>query len=112
MVEAADLWRVAIFAPSDRATPIEPLAFALFAAAGGPTDLPELAEGDYANAEALAALFACGGGAATRPIEKALERAAANARRDDAANVVRPALLFVVDQLGDLFVAGLRPRNE
>ena len=108
VVEAVDLWRVAIFAPSDRATPVESLAFALIGEAGAPTGLPELAEGDYASAEALAALFASAGGAATRPIEKALARAAANEQsRHGAANAVRPALLLVVDQLDDLFVAGL-----
>ena len=108
VVETIDLWRVAILRPSDRATPIESLAFALFEATSAACGLPELKEGDYANADDFAALLRAGGGAAIKPIEKALARAATeDQRRHGSDHAPRPALLVVVDQLDDLFVASL-----
>jgi hypothetical protein len=78
VVAAVDLWRVARMKPSEaQSDPLLALATALF----GPEALPELADGDFKTADALAALIKNGGGAMVPPVVAALDRAAAGAGR-------------------------------
>ena len=96
---AIDLWRTAILKPGEgQAGPVAALAAALFAA------LPELAEGDFPTAAALADNLQRGGTAAARPVAGALTRIAVAEQRERHAEApLRPALLLLVDQLDELF---------
>jgi tetratricopeptide (TPR) repeat protein len=99
IVETVDLWRVARMKPSDgQAGPVWSLASALFAA------LPELAQSDFPNADALADNLRRGGVAATRPVAGALARIAEAAQRQRHSDQpLRPALVLLIDQLEELF---------
>ena len=105
VVAAVDLWRVARMKPSEaQSDPLLALTTALFA----PEALPELADGDFKTADALAALFKNGGGAIAPPVVGALDRAAAAAGRERHSD--RPpeaALVLFVDQLEELFAPGI-----
>ena len=66
--------------------------------------LPELAQGDFPTAAALADNLRRGGAAAARPIVGALARIAEAAQRERRADQpLRPALVLLVDQLEELF---------
>jgi tetratricopeptide (TPR) repeat protein len=99
IVASVDIWRVAIMKPSEgQAGAIASLAAALLAA------LPELAQGDFPTADALADNLRRGGAASARPIAGALTRiaeAAHQAQRTDQP--LRPGLVLLVDQLEELF---------
>jgi tetratricopeptide (TPR) repeat protein len=99
VVTAFDLWRVAIMKPGEgQAGPLGALAAALFAA------LPELAQGDFSTAAALAENLRRGGTPAVRPIQRALARAAeAEQNRLHSDEAVKPALVLLLDQLEELF---------
>jgi tetratricopeptide (TPR) repeat protein len=99
IVAAVDLWRTAIMKPSEgQAGPVASMARALFAA------LPELAQGDFPTAAALADNLQRGGAAAARPILGALTRAGEAAQRERHSDQPRrPALVLLVDQLEELF---------
>ena len=100
---SVDVWRVACMKPSEgQAGPLLSLTAALFAA------LPELAQSDFPTPIALADSFRRGGGAAARPVVRALERVAEIARRERHADQpLRPALMLLVDQLEELFAQGI-----
>jgi eukaryotic-like serine/threonine-protein kinase len=99
IVETVDLWRVVRMKPSEgQAGPVASLATALFGA------LPELAQGDFPNADALADHLHRGGAAAARPIIGALARIAEAERRERHADQpLRAALVLLIDQLEELF---------
>ena len=93
-----ELWRTAIMKPSQgQAGPVPALAATMF---GG---LPELSDGDFPNAAALADHLRRGGMAAGRPITGALARASAAAQRQRHADApLHPALVVLIDQLEEL----------
>jgi tetratricopeptide (TPR) repeat protein len=108
-------WRVATLRLDEQATPFDALAQALFAkgaesASEGPspyTALPELANGDHATPDQLAALWR-GGSLSTLPIERALDRAAI--AEQVGGKLEQPPsirLVLVVDQLDNLFASDL-----
>ena len=97
-VAAAIDWRTAILKPGEgQAGPVAALAAALFAA------LPELAEGDFPTAAALA--DNCSGGCRGCPAGRGCARAHRRGRTTRAPRraPLRPALLLLVDQLDELF---------
>jgi hypothetical protein len=99
IVAGVELWRTAIMKPSQgQAGPVPALAATMF---GG---LPELSDGDFPNAAALADHLRRGGMAAGRPITGALARASAAAQRQRHADApLHPALVVLIDQLEELF---------
>jgi tetratricopeptide (TPR) repeat protein len=99
VVASVDIWRTAIIKPSEgRAGSVASLAMALFAA------LPELAQGDFPTAEALADHLRRGGTAAARPIVGALGRIAeAEQRERHSERPLRPGLVLLIDQLEEVF---------
>jgi tetratricopeptide (TPR) repeat protein len=113
VIDQVDLWRIAIFAPSDHSTPAEALVQALYDVSTAYGGLPELAQGDYTKAEELAELVRSGSSLVSKPIERALQRAAENEQKDQSTEKpIRPALLLVVDQLDDLFLDSVTPANR
>jgi eukaryotic-like serine/threonine-protein kinase len=107
VVPAVDAWRVAVMRPGGGGTPIEALAEALFARdeGDGISALPELVESDYPTAHDFALLMRAGA-AATRPIERALDRVGEAQRlKGGFDRPLRTDLLLVVDQLDDLFAS-------
>ncbi len=100
VVAAIDVWRAAAMKPGEgQAGPVSSLATALLAA------LPELAQGDFSSAAALADNLRRGGSPAARPIVGALTRVAEAAQRQlHSDRPLRPALVLLVDQLDELFV--------
>ena len=116
-VSGTGTWRMALMRPAEMPDgPVASLAHCLFEAAadipdhedGRPIALPELAQGDYPTPQALAALLDRADSASVVPVIRALARAASadlatwGGCRDEPAR-----LLLVVDQLDDLFVAGV-----
>jgi tetratricopeptide (TPR) repeat protein len=99
VVASVDIWRTAIMKPGEgQAGPVAALAAALFAA------LPELAQGDFPTAEALADHLRRGGTAAARPIVGALGRIAETEQRErHSEQPLRPGLVLLVDQLEEIF---------
>jgi tetratricopeptide (TPR) repeat protein len=99
VVAAIDVWRIATMKPGEGQTgPVSSLAAALFAA------LPELVQGDFSSAGALADNLRRGGSPAARPIVGALARVAEAAQRETHSDKpLRPALVLLVDQLDELF---------
>jgi hypothetical protein len=99
VVPAVEVWRVALMKPSEgQAGPVASLAAGLFAA------LPELAQGDFPTADALADNLRRGGAAAARPIVGALGRIAEAAQRErQAEQPLRSGVVLLVDQLEELF---------
>jgi len=99
VVPSVDVWRVAIMKPSEgQGGAVASLAAALAEA------LPELAQGDFPTADALADNLRRGGAAAARPIAGALTRMADALQRERRAEQPpRPALVLLVDQLEELF---------
>ncbi|WP_299437255.1 AAA family ATPase [uncultured Rhodospira sp.] len=113
-VSDVDLWRVASLCPGEHPDgPVAALAARLFTAErdmepddeGWPRALPELAHGDFATPDALAALLAgTNTTAATGPILAALDRVAEETRRTEAFDrPVTVRLLLLVDQFEQLF---------
>lgn len=103
IVETIDLWRVAVMKPSEgQAGPVSSLAAALVSA------LPELAQGDFPDAAALADNLRRGGAAAARPITGALTRIAEAMRQERHADQpLRARLVLLVDQLEELFARAI-----
>jgi WD40 repeat protein len=103
IVPSVDVWRVARMKPGEgQAGPVPSLTTALFAA------LPELGEGDFPAPTELADHLRRGGGAASRPLVRALARAADNVQRQrNADRPLRPTLLLLIDQLEELFAQGV-----
>lgn len=103
VVPTVDIWRDAVMKPGEgEAGPILALAAAFCAA------LPELAQGDFPKAEALADHLRRGGTPATQPILGALTRIAqAEQRKRNSDQPLRPALLLLVDQLEELFAQAI-----
>ena len=98
IVASVDVWRVAIMKPSEgQAGAVASLAAALFAA------LPELAQGDFPTADALADNLRRGGAAAARPIAARSRASPRPSAQDGAEQPLRPALVLLVDQLEELF---------
>ena len=130
-VAGVGVWRTAVMRPSDHPDgAIASLARHLFDAAndtpepetGRPIALPELNQGDSATPQALAGLFSVfargkfergddlesAGRAAMAPIEKALKSVTGAERKAFGDETEQPAhLLLVVDQLDELFAAGV-----
>ena len=78
MAPSVDVWRIAQMKPSEGgAGPLMSLATALLDAGA----LPELEQGDYPSAAALADNLARGGEASTRPILRAIARVGEEAQR-------------------------------
>ncbi len=103
VIADVDVWRTALMKPSEaQAGPVASLAAALFDA------LPELAQGDFPNAEALTDNLQRGGAAAARPVTGALTRIAdaAQAKRQ-SETALRPGLALLVDQLDELFAQAI-----
>jgi tetratricopeptide (TPR) repeat protein len=105
VVSSIDLWRAARMKPSEgQAGPLLALALALF----DENALPELRQGDFPNAAALADHFGRGGEAAAQPVLRALERTGAAAQRERHTDrSLRPALVLLVDQFEELFAKGM-----
>ena len=125
------VWRTVVMRPSDHPEgAIASLARHLFDGAsdipepetGRPIALRELSEGDSATPQALGGLFSvfargvfarpddleAAGRAAIAPIEKALKSVAEAERKAFGTETEQPArLLLVVDQLDELFTAGV-----
>jgi tetratricopeptide (TPR) repeat protein len=99
VVASVEIWRTAIMKPGEgQAGPVASLATALFAA------LPELAQGDFPTAEALADHLRRGGAAAARPIIGALGRISEAAQRErHSEKPLPPCLVLLVDQLEEVF---------
>ena len=130
-VTGVGVWRATVMRPSDHPDgAIASLTRHLFDAAndipepetGRPVALPELAAGDSATPQALAALFStfargtfatsddleAAGRAATAPIEKALKLLADTERNASGGDKEQPArLLLIIDQLDEIFGAGV-----
>ncbi|MFI5015474.1 MAG: tetratricopeptide repeat protein [Hyphomicrobiales bacterium] len=103
-IEGVDLLRVAVLRPGDAATPQLALARALFQ----PDALPELSESDFPTPEGLASVLTSEAGAASAPILRSLERAAASLKAEKSYDrPVETRLLLILDQLEDLFSASL-----
>jgi eukaryotic-like serine/threonine-protein kinase len=99
-IDGVDAVRFATMRPGAAETPQRSLANALF----GPEALPELRDGDFPEAEQLAAMLAGDAGAA--PILRALARVAANIKAEKRYDrPVEARLLLLVDQLEELFSA-------
>ena len=103
VVDAVDIWRAALMKPGEgQAGPLVALAAALFAT------LPELQQGDFPTAAALAEHLQRGGAPAVRPILGALARVAQAVQRErHSEHTLRPALLLLVDQLEELFAQAI-----
>ena len=99
VVMAVDLWRTVMIKPSEgQAGPLSSLTIALFAA------LPELAQGDFPTAAALADHLRRGGAAAARPILGALKRIADSMWRErSSGQPLHPVLVLLVDQFEEIF---------
>jgi tetratricopeptide (TPR) repeat protein len=99
VVASFDTWRCGLLRPSqEQAGPLGSLATALYAA------LPELAQGDYPTADALADNLRRGGSAAARPVVACLARIAEAVQRDrNADRPLQAGLVLLVDQLEELF---------
>jgi tetratricopeptide (TPR) repeat protein len=110
VVASVELWRVALMKPSEGgAGPLLALAAALFAAGA----LPELAQGDYPDAPALADNLARGGEASVRPVLRALARVAEAAQRERHGDQpLKPALVLLLDQLEELFAQGVSDKER
>jgi hypothetical protein len=68
------------------------------------TAVPELAQGDFATPGNLADHFRRGGAPVTRPLMRALGRAAEAAQcARNSEQALRPAIVMLVDQLEELF---------
>jgi eukaryotic-like serine/threonine-protein kinase len=100
-VPGVDLWRRCVIRPSEaEQQPVLALARALYR----PDVLPELAEGDNANAEDLAALLRSAPEAGAKAIARALQRCAQTvAEREKFDRAFEARLMLVVDQLEELF---------
>ena len=105
VVASVDVWRVARLKPSEgQAEPILALATALFAEGA----LPELGDGDFPTAAALAEQLKRGGAAAAQPVVRTLDRAGAAAQGERHADrALNAALVLLVDQLEELFAQGV-----
>ncbi|MGV8838917.1 MAG: nSTAND1 domain-containing NTPase [Bauldia sp.] len=120
VVPGVDLWRVAFYRPGEmRGDPSAGLAAKLFEGAGGnddsghPAALPELAAGDYPTAGALAVLLGHADETAPKPLLAALDKvAAAEQRAGGHARPLRADLVLVVDQIDNLFTAGVPPEER
>jgi conflict system STAND superfamily ATPase len=100
-----DIWRVARMKPGEgQSGPLVALAAALLATEA----LPELAQGDYPTAAALADNLRRGGPALAQPIIRALARVAEAAQQHHHTDRdLQPALVLLVDQFEELFAQGV-----
>ena len=100
-VPGVDLWRRCIIRPSEaEQQPVLALARALY----HPDVLPELAAGDNAGAEDLAALLRSAPEAGAKAVARALQRCAQTvAEREKFERAFEARLMLVVDQLEELF---------
>jgi hypothetical protein len=99
-VPEIDLWRSALVLPGG--DPLVSLAEALFAKAGLG---PELRQGTFPTAQALAGLLAGNPDTAVAPIRKAIEQAAESRATQAKFETSRPArLLLAIDQAERLFL--------
>lgn len=114
-VAAVDVWRVAVMRPGDNGDPMLSLANALFVKEDSPEDvggfgsaLPELAQGAFPTPGDLSELLAGPANSAIRPICAALDDVAKSvAAHHNFDRPLRTHLLLVVDQLEDIFAAGV-----
>jgi eukaryotic-like serine/threonine-protein kinase len=100
-VPDVDLWRRCVIRPSEgEQQPVLALTRALY----GADVLPELASGDSATPQDLAALLGAAPDAGARAVGRALDRCAeAIARQEGFERPLKARLLLVIDQLEELF---------
>ena len=117
VVPSVDVWRVAVMRPAEvLGDPFAALARALLVAdadlpeaeQGRPPALPELSASDFPRADDLAALLAHADESALKPILSTFTGIEQTVREKEGYDrTVKVALLLVVDQLDELFGAGI-----